>query len=129
MAMTFPKENTVPWLAKLRLRVFAILVALGLGVIGVIGVFSVPLLPAIGVALVAAVTVVNTMTTKLSIATCAGCGKNISKMPAGTYGITCTNCGTINQPYNASFDTIELATDRSEQIEPVLSDTDASRHA
>jgi len=92
----------LPWLAKLRLRVFAILVALVLGVIGVVGMFSVPVWPALGVALVAAVAAVNTMTAKLSATVCAGCGQDISSSPAGTYGITCAACGTINHPYRGA---------------------------
>ena len=91
----------MPWLAKLRLRVFAILVALTIGAIGVIGVFSVPVLPVVGVALVAAYSFVNSMTTKLSVATCSGCGTDLSGSPAGGFGITCASCGTINQPYRS----------------------------
>jgi len=91
----------VPWLAKLRLQVFALLLALVVGVVGVVGVFSVPVIPAVGVALFAAVAAVNSMTAKLSTTVCAGCGEDISAGPAGTYGITCAHCGTINQPYRA----------------------------
>ncbi|MEQ9207133.1 MAG: hypothetical protein RLN78_07190 [Phycisphaerales bacterium] len=100
------------WLQKLRLRVFAVLVALTLAVIGVVGLFSVPVLPAIGVALVAAYSMVNSMTAKLSVITCAGCGSDLSNAATSTYGITCQSCGTTTQPYNhadnapvfASFD-------------------------
>ena len=88
------------WLQKLRLRVFALLVALTIGVFTVVGVLSVPPLAAISVAVVAAVTMVNSMTTKLSAMTCSGCGKDISKIPMGTYGVTCPGCGTTTQPYN-----------------------------
>lgn len=87
------------WLQKLRLKVFALLVALTIAVITVVGMLSVPVLPAIGVALVAAVTMVNSMTTKLSAITCSGCGKDLSQAPANTYGIICPNCGTTTLPF------------------------------
>lgn len=89
------------WMQKLRLRVFAIMVALVLLVFGVVGMLSVPVLPAVGVALTIAVTVVNKMASRLSVMTCSGCGQSIEKLPAGTHGIACANCGTVNQPFNA----------------------------
>lgn len=101
----------MPYLAKLRLRVFAVLVGLTLGVIGVVGMLSVPVLPALGVALVAAAAVVNSMTAKLGAVTCAGCGTSIAAMPAGTYGITCTGCGTINLPYRSGESATMIAID------------------
>ncbi len=91
--------KTMNWLQKLRLRVFAVLVALTFAVIGVVGLLSVPVLPAIGVALVAAYSMVNSMTTKLAVTTCSGCGSDISKTPLNTYGTTCNNCGTTTQPF------------------------------
>jgi len=88
------------WMLKLRLRVFALLAALALLVFGVVGMLSFPVLPAVGVALTIAVTVVNTMTSRLDTLTCAGCGMSIEKLPAGTHGIACKDCGTINHPFN-----------------------------
>jgi len=85
---------------KLRLRVFALLAGLALLVVTVVGVFAVPVIPAIGVAVTIAVTVVNSMTSRLGHMTCAGCGQDIAKLPAGTHGIACTQCGTINHPFN-----------------------------
>ena len=91
----------MPWMYKLRLRVFALLVGLVLLVLGVVGMLSVPVLPAVGAALAIAVTVVNSMTSRLSMLTCAGCGSNLEHIPAGTHGIACTNCGTVNHPFNS----------------------------
>lgn len=88
------------WMQKLRLRVFALLAALAILVFGVVGMLSFPVLPAVGVALTIAVTMVNTMTSRLDTLTCAGCGKSIEKLPAGTHGIACKECGTINHPFN-----------------------------
>ncbi len=90
------------WMLKLRLRVFALLVALALLVFGVVGMLSMPVLPAVGAALAIAVTMVNSMTSRLDAMTCAGCGNSIEKTPAGTHGITCKGCGTVNHPYNTS---------------------------
>jgi len=89
------------WMLKLRLRVFALLVALGLLVFGVVSMLSVGVLPAVGVALTIAVTMVNSMTSRLDTLTCAGCGTSIELAPAGTHGIACKACGTINHPFNS----------------------------
>ncbi len=88
------------WMLKLRLRVFALLVALTLLVFGVVGMLSMPVFPAVGAAIAIAVTMVNSMTSRLDTMTCAGCGKSIEQTPAGTHGIACPNCGTVNHPYN-----------------------------
>ncbi len=92
------------WMLKLRLRVFALLVALAILVFTVVGMLSMPVLPAVGAALAIAVTMVNSMTSRLDVMTCAGCGQSIEKMPAGTHGIACQGCGTINHPFNTSGD-------------------------
>ena len=85
---------------KLRLRVFALLAALAILVFGVVSVFAIPVLPAVGVAIGIAVTMVNSMTARLSHMTCTGCGQDIAQLPAGTHGIACDKCGTINHPFN-----------------------------
>jgi hypothetical protein len=89
------------WMQKLRLRVFALIVALAFLVFGVVGVLTIPVLPVLGVALTIAVTVVNSMTARLDARTCAGCGNSIENLPAGTHGIACNDCGTINHPFNS----------------------------
>lgn len=89
------------WMLKLRLRVFALLVALTILVFGVVSMLSVGVLPAVGAALAIAVTMVNSMTSRLDTLTCAGCGNSIEQIPAGTHGITCKDCGTINHPFNS----------------------------
>lgn len=103
-------RQTMCWLQKLRLRVFAVLVALTFAVIGVVGLLSVPVLPAIGVALVAAYSMVNSMTSKLATITCAGCGSDLSHSTSNTYGIICKNCGTTTQPYNHASQPPMMAT-------------------
>lgn len=88
------------WMLKLRLRVFALMVALTILVFTVVGMLAVPVLPAVGAALAIAVTVVNSMTARLNVMTCAGCGNSIEQLPAGTHGIACKGCGTVNHPFN-----------------------------
>ncbi|MEM7628019.1 MAG: hypothetical protein AAF995_01165 [Planctomycetota bacterium] len=88
-------------LHRVRLRVFAVLLAIGLAALGVLGWTTLPALPVVGVAVVAAVAVVNTMASKLAVGVCAGCGGSIEGQPSGTYGITCETCGTINGGPNA----------------------------
>ena len=89
------------WMQKLRLRVFALLAGLALLVVTVVGVFAVPVLPAIGVAVTIALTMVNSMASRLEHMTCTGCGQDIAQLPAGTHGIACDKCGTINHPFNS----------------------------
>lgn len=103
------------WMQKLRLRVFALIVALALLVFGVVGMLSFPVLPAVGVALTIAVTVVNSMTSRLDHLTCAGCGTNIVQSPKGTHGIACASCGTINHPFNSGE--VMLAIDMPQDVE------------
>jgi len=109
------------WMLKLRLRVFAIVVALIILVFGVVGMLSVGVLPAVGAAIAIAVTMVNTMTSRLNVLTCAGCGQDITKLPAGTHGIACLDCGTINHPYKAgettlAFDASDFNFDDDEDV-------------
>ena len=90
------------WLHKLRLRAFAVLVASLVGALAVVGWLSVPVLPALGVALVTAAAVVNQMASRLALPTCAGCGIDLTQAPAGTHGVICPDCGTINQHFDES---------------------------
>lgn len=90
------------WLHKLRLRAFGVVVASVLGALAVVGWLSVPVLPALGVALVTAAAVVNTMANRLAMPTCAGCGTDLARTPAGTHGVICHKCGTINQHFDES---------------------------
>jgi hypothetical protein len=84
------------FLLKLRLRVVAVLIALGLGAAALIGWAAWPVVPVVGVALMTAVALVNTITHKLSPACCQGCGKSLAGLPAGAYGAVCPGCGAVN---------------------------------
>jgi len=106
------------WMLKLRLRVFALLAALAILVFGVVSVLSVGVIPAVGAAIAIAVTSVNLMTSRLDAITCAGCGQSIEKLPAGTHGIACQGCGTVNHPFNTG-DTL-MAIDYSYEDEDEL---------
>jgi predicted RNA-binding Zn-ribbon protein involved in translation (DUF1610 family) len=82
---------------RLRLRALAVVLGLVLGALAVVGWMSVPVLPALGVALVTAAALVHTMSSRLSLPTCAGCGKDLTGNSPGAYGVICPDCGTINQ--------------------------------
>ena len=89
------KVTNVTWLHKLRLRVFAIIGAVS--IIAVVG-FSLPLWAVLGAVVTTLVFTVNTMAAKLDQATCLGCGEDLTKEPAGDYGVVCPACGSINLP-------------------------------
>ena len=95
------KINNVTWLQKLRLRVFAIIGAVSL--IVVVG-FSLPLWAVLGAVVGTLVLTVNTMAAKLDSATCLGCGEDLTKEPAGDYGVVCPACGAINLPLTITKD-------------------------
>ncbi|MFN0133989.1 MAG: hypothetical protein ACKVW3_15850 [Phycisphaerales bacterium] len=80
---------------RIRLRVFAVLVAVGLVVIAAISWASLPVWPVVGVAFAAVALVVNNMTNRLSQPVCWGCGQDISKQHAGAYGRVCPSCGSV----------------------------------
>ena len=89
-------QTKMPWLRKLRLRVFAVLVGLTLAAIGVAGLASLPALPVVGVTITLATVMVNKMTAKLAVMTCSGCGHDLTGLPTGAYGAVCPECGVIN---------------------------------
>lgn len=82
----------------------AILVAGGLAVFGLISMVSLPALPVVGVAVITVAAVVHRVTARLSVPTCAGCGKNLTGVPGGAVGVICPDCGSINQPLLMSSD-------------------------
>lgn len=85
----------VSWLARLRVRVLALVIG---GVLAALGVLSLTTFPAWGVwgVTVAAVAMaVHRVANKLSEPTCLGCGENIAKVPQGEHGAVCPHCGTI----------------------------------
>lgn len=83
------------FLHKIRLRMLAILVAVILTAIGAISLAAAPVWPVIGVAFATVALVFNTMTSRLAGAVCYGCGKDVSKLPSGEYGVICPQCGTV----------------------------------
>ncbi len=89
-------ENRMPWLRKLRLRVFAVLVGLTLAAIGIAGLASLPALPVVGVTITLATVMINKMTAKLAVMTCSGCAHDLTGLPTGAYGAVCPECGVIN---------------------------------
>jgi|GEM_PF-725383 len=87
------------WFRKIRVRVLAVAVGVALTAIALLGLTSLPAWPVIGVAVAAVAVAVNTIGSRLAHPTCLGCGRDLDGLPAGTYGVACPDCGTINQRY------------------------------
>ncbi len=85
------------WFQKIRLRVFAVVVAAILAVIGVLTWATIPAWPVVGVALITVAAVVNTMTTKLAEPVCLQCGSALTHAEPGCYGLVCEGCGAVNE--------------------------------
>ena len=85
------------WFQKIRLRVFAVLVATILAVIGVLTWATVPAWPVVGVAIITVAAVVNTMTTRLAEPVCYQCGATLPPAEPGCYGLLCEGCGAVNE--------------------------------
>ncbi|MBX3377359.1 MAG: hypothetical protein KF678_10205 [Phycisphaeraceae bacterium] len=81
---------------RVRLRVFAVLVATVLAVVGAVSWAALPLWPVIGVAVATIAFAVNGMTSRLDQPVCWTCGADVSKQTAGEYGAICPECGTLN---------------------------------
>jgi hypothetical protein len=85
------------WMHRIRLRVFALLVALVLAAVGVVSFAAVPVWPVIGVAFATMALAVNTITSRLNNPVCWGCGADVSKSPSGEYGVICPHCGALTE--------------------------------
>jgi len=100
--MTEPKRpiesSPSTLMQRIRLRVFALLVATTLAVIGAVSWAALPLWPVIGVAVATVAFVVNGMTSKLAQPVCWTCGEDLSRQQAGEYGVMCPGCGSLNTP-------------------------------
>ncbi|MEX2217843.1 MAG: hypothetical protein WD749_03710 [Phycisphaerales bacterium] len=83
------------WMQKVRLRVFALLVGAALAAIATASLTALPVWPLVGVAVAAVALGVSKMTSRLKQPTCWGCGGDLSREPAGSYGQVCPKCGTI----------------------------------
>ena len=93
------RSDQVNWFQRIRLRVFAVLVAAVLAVIGVLSWATLPAWPVVGVAIITVAAVVNSMTTRLSDAVCYQCGDTLKTTETGCYGVICEGCGAINQTF------------------------------
>jgi hypothetical protein len=80
---------------KVRLRVLALLLGTALASIATAALTTIPVWPVVGFAVAAAAYGVNKITARLRQPTCWGCGKDLSREPAGSYGQICPKCGSI----------------------------------
>lgn len=87
----------MPFLNRLRLRVFAVLAGLITAVVAALSLTAWPAVPVIGVALLTAAALVNGMTARLADPTCVGCGRDLAGQASGQYGVVCPDCGAITQ--------------------------------
>ncbi len=85
------------WFHKVRLRVFAVVLAGTLAVIGILAWATVPAWPIVGVAIITVAAVVSSMTTKLAMPVCYQCGSNLNTNETGCYGVICEGCGAVNE--------------------------------
>lgn len=89
------------WMHRLRLRAFALLVAMTLAAIGIASVAALPVWPALGFAVAAVALVVNRMASRLDHPTCLSCGSDLSGQPRGVHGTFCPGCGAVNERNSA----------------------------
>lgn len=90
------RETSMTLLHKTRLRVMALLVAVGLAAFAVVGWTTAPVWPVVGVAVAVSVAAMNTMTKRLQAPVCLNCGTSIADAPVGIYGRVCPECGSIS---------------------------------
>lgn len=96
-----PKESpATALLHRIRLRVFAVLVAATLAVVGAVSWAALPLWPVLGVAFATIAFAVNGMTSRLDQPVCWTCGADVSKQTPGEYGVICPECGSLNSQHN-----------------------------
>lgn len=79
------------------MKALAWVIAIALAAIGAISIFAIPALPALGVAVAVVAVALNQLGHRLTQPTCFGCGGDLSGKTPGTYGVVCSECGTINQ--------------------------------
>jgi predicted RNA-binding Zn-ribbon protein involved in translation (DUF1610 family) len=88
---------TVTFLHRIRLRIFAVLLGVGLTAFVVVAWTTIPAWPVVGVAFAAVAMAVNQMASKLTQPVCHGCGRDINGMAVGQYGVVCPSCGFVTQ--------------------------------
>lgn len=87
------------WLHRIRLKVLAMLAAIGLAAGALVSLELLPLWPVVGIAIAAVAVVVDRVTTRLAVPTCLSCGVDLSGQPAGEHGVACHQCGAINTAF------------------------------
>ena len=92
-----PRESPATALMhRIRLRVFAVLVATVLAVVGAVSWAALPLWPVLGFAVATIAFAVNGMTARLDQPMCWTCGADVSQQEPGEYGMICPECGSLN---------------------------------
>lgn len=89
------------WFGKLRRRAAAWVLTIAALAVATISIAGAPAWPVLLGAVAVAATVVNTIAARLHTdkLTCLNCSEDLTNQAAGTYGVICPGCGSINQPY------------------------------
>lgn len=89
---------TLPWMRRLRLKLYAMLAAVALAAFAVVSWTTAPVWPVVFGAVAVVAVCVNTLTSKLRGSVCWSCGGDVSQEPIGAYGRICPGCGAVTQP-------------------------------
>ena len=92
---------------KIRLRAFAIIVATLIAAVGVIAWSTLPAWPVSGVGVAVVMVAINRVAVRLDQPVCLGCGGAMHEEPVGVHGSICPRCGSINQPFAGSDDSLQ----------------------
>jgi len=109
----------VTWIHRLRLRVLAWMLGIGLAGIALVSWLAVPAWPVVGFAVAVVVATVSSMTSRLASPTCLSCGNNLSDALAGEHGLVCPECGAITRTLalrSAPESSIDWVDQESEQV-------------
>lgn len=89
------------WFGKLRRHAAAWVITIAALAVATISIAGLPAWPVVLGAVAVAATVVNTIAARLHTdkLTCLTCAEDLTNQAAGTYGVICPKCGSINQPY------------------------------
>lgn len=99
-----PSPARKPWLDRLRLRVFALVMIIGIVAWSLVSFLALPALPVVGFAVAGVTLVVNLLASKLQprAVLCWNCGRDLADQAAGVHGVPCPGCGCISEPTSTS---------------------------
>ena len=92
--MSKGKKNDRGWFGVLRRRAATWVFAIAALAVATISFAGLPTWPVVGFAVLCVATAVNSIASRLQTdrLTCLGCGEDVTREPAGTYGVVCPTC-------------------------------------